>query len=63
MKWWNNFLRYLREVKVELKKVVLPDSKSLWGSTLVVIVVSIILGVVIGGFDLLISKIFGIFTR
>lgn len=63
MKWWSNFLNYLREVKVELKKVVMPDSKSLWGSTVVVIVVSIILGIVVGGFDLLISKIFGIFTR
>ncbi|MEJ5307186.1 MAG: preprotein translocase subunit SecE [candidate division WOR-3 bacterium] len=63
MKWWKNFIEYLREVKIELKKVVLPDSKSLWGSTLVVIVVSIVLGFVVGGFDLLISKIFSLFTR
>lgn len=61
--WWKKFVEYLREVRSELKKVVMPDKKSLWGSTLVVIIVSIILGLVVGLFDFLIARGFSIFTR
>ncbi|HAV93189.1 TPA: preprotein translocase subunit SecE [candidate division WOR-3 bacterium] len=61
--WWKKFVEYLREVKIEVKKVVMPDKKSLWGSTFVVIVVSLVLGLAVGLFDLLISKGISLFTR
>jgi len=61
--WWKKFVEYLREVKIELKKVVMPDRKSLWGSTLVVIVVSIVLGLAVGLFDFLVAKGIALFTR
>lgn len=53
---WRNFVEYLRDVRHEMKKVTLPDRKSTWGSTFVVIVISIMLGLVIGLFDFVISK-------
>ncbi|MDD3803890.1 MAG: preprotein translocase subunit SecE [bacterium] len=61
--WWKKFIEYLREVKIELKKVVMPDKKSLWGSTLVVIVVSVVLGLAVGLFDYLIARGISLFTR
>jgi preprotein translocase subunit SecE len=61
--WWKKFVEYLREVKIELKKVVMPDRKSLWGSTFVVIVVSVVLGLAVGLFDFLIAKGIALFTR
>ena len=61
--WWKKFVEYLREVKIEIKKVVMPDKKSLWGSTFVVIVVSVILGLAVGLFDFLIAKGIALFTR
>lgn len=53
---WKKLKNYLVDVRFELKKVVMPDKKSLWGSTFVVIVVSIIMGVIIGLFDFVISR-------
>lgn len=53
---WKKLKNYLVDVRYELKKVVMPDKKSLWGSTFVVIVVSIIMGVIIGLFDFVISR-------
>ncbi|MGE3062982.1 MAG: preprotein translocase subunit SecE [bacterium] len=61
--WWKKFIEYLREVKIELKKVVMPDKRSLWGSTLVVIVVSVVLGLAVGLFDYLIARGISLFTR
>ncbi len=53
---WKKFKNYLVDVRFELKKVVMPDKKSLWGSTFVVIVVSIIMGIIIGLFDFIIAR-------
>lgn len=61
--WWKKLNEYLSEIKIELKKVVMPDKKSLWGSTLVVIVVSVILGLAVGLFDFLIAKVVALFAR
>jgi len=60
---WKKFKNYLWDVKFELKKVVYPDKKNLWGSTFVVIIISLLLGVVIGLFDFFVSKGLNIFTR
>ena len=61
--WWKKLNEYLSEIKIELKKVVMPDKKSLWGSTLVVIVVSVILGLAVGLFDFLIAKVVALLAR
>ena len=53
---WRKIADYLNDVRHEMKKVTLPDRKSTWGSAFVVIIVSILLGMVIGLFDFVISK-------
>ena len=60
---WKKFKNYLIDVRFEIKKLVIPSKKSLWGSTFVVILVSIILSVIIGIFDILISRGIMLITR
>ncbi|MDY6787317.1 MAG: preprotein translocase subunit SecE [candidate division WOR-3 bacterium] len=60
---WKKLKNYLIDVKFEIKKLVIPDKKSLWGSTFVVILVSIALSVLIGLFDFIISKGLIMITR
>mgnify|MGYP001076513740 CR=1 FL=1 len=60
---WQKLKNYLVDVKFEIKKLVIPDRKSLWGSTFVVILVSIALSVLIGLFDFIISKGLIMITR
>lgn len=47
---------FLKEVKDELKKVTWPKQQEVLRLTFVVIVISIIVGVYIGGLDLLFAK-------
>ena len=57
----NNFigksLQFLREVKMELKKVTWPSRKQTIGSTLVVIVLVIVISLFLGVVDVGLSKI------
>jgi preprotein translocase subunit SecE len=48
---------FLREVKVELKKVTWPTRKQTTGTTIVVIIFVFILGVFLGIFDYSLSKL------
>jgi len=50
-------ITFLREVKDELKKVVWPSRQEVIRLTLVVIVVSLIVGLFLGGLDLFFVKI------
>ena len=50
-------LNFLREVKVELGKVAWSTRQELLASTIVVIVVTVILGFFIGIIDLILSKL------
>ena len=49
---WEKSVRFLREVKVELKKVSWPSKKEAIGSTSVVIILVIIIAVFLGFVDL-----------
>ncbi|MDA8171311.1 MAG: preprotein translocase subunit SecE [Nitrospiraceae bacterium] len=49
--------QFLREVKVELKKVVFPTREELLGSTQVVIISVLIMSVFLGVIDLVLSRI------
>ncbi len=48
---------FLREVKVELKKVTWPTRKQTTGTTIVVIIFVFILGIFLGIFDYSLSKL------
>jgi preprotein translocase subunit SecE len=52
---WEKIVQFLREVKVEVKKVTWPTRKETLASTVVVLVTSIILGFFLGLVDLLLS--------
>ena len=54
---------FLREVKIEIKKVVFPSKDELIGSTWVVIVVVLIISMFLGIVDLGLSKIVGLALR
>ena len=50
-------IQFLKEVRLELKKVSWPSRKELVGSTTLVIVASIISGLCLGVFDILFSQV------
>ena len=48
---------FLRESKAELKKVAWPTRKQVWYSTLVVVVLTAVVGVYLGAVDFLLTTI------
>jgi preprotein translocase subunit SecE len=52
-----NPVRFLRETRDELKKVVWPTRQEVLRLTLVVITVSLIVGIFLGGLDFILVKI------
>jgi len=57
IKFWNKGIQFLREVKVELKKVTWPSRKQTIGSTLVVIILVMIISLFLGVVDFGLSGI------
>ena len=49
------FLRYLRESRDELKKVTWPSKEDVTKYAIIVIVISVLLGVFMGGLDVLLN--------
>jgi preprotein translocase subunit SecE len=54
---------FLIEVKTELSRVSWPKGKELWGATWIVMVLSVMLAIFIGGIDVLFSKIISLLLR
>jgi preprotein translocase subunit SecE len=54
---------FLREVKIETKKVVFPTKDELMGSTWVVIITILIISVFLGIVDLTLTKLVGMTLR
>jgi preprotein translocase subunit SecE len=50
---------FFNEVKVELSRASWPKKGELWGSTWIVIAVSMLLAVIIGGMDIFFSYMIG----
>lgn len=51
---------YIRNVRIELKKVEWPTKQHIYKATILVIIVSIIVGIYLGGLDYLFTNLFGI---
>lgn len=47
----NTLIQYLKETKAELKEVVFPTSKQTITFTMIVIVISVIVAIMLGGID------------
>ena len=56
-KYIDTALQFLREVKVELKKVVWPSRKQAMGSTVVVIILILLVSVFLGVIDIGLSSL------
>ena len=60
---WQNSLQFLREVRVELKKVTWPSRAEVIGSTAVVIVASFLFAFFLGAVDLVLQRLLGLILR
>jgi preprotein translocase subunit SecE len=61
--WWESTLQFLREVRVELKKVTWPGRAEVIGSTVVVILASFLFAFFLGGVDLVLQRLLGFILR
>jgi len=61
--WWQSTLQFLREVRVELKKVTWPSRAEVIGSTAVVIVASFLFAFFLGAVDLVLQRLLGLVLR
>ncbi len=55
--------KFFKEVKVELGKVTWPNRQELIGSTIIVVILSVLMAVYIGFLDFLLSSLFGRIIR
>jgi preprotein translocase subunit SecE len=60
---WGSTVQFLREVRVELKKVTWPGRNEIIGSTAVVIVASFAVAFFLGFVDLLLQKALGLIIK
>ena len=60
---WGSTIQFLREVRVELKKVTWPGRNEIIGSTAVVIVASFVVAFFLGFVDLLVQWALGIILK
>jgi preprotein translocase subunit SecE len=60
---WGSTIQFLREVRVELKKVTWPGRNEIIGSTAVVIVASFVVAFFLGFVDLLLQKALGLILK
>ncbi|MDH5185463.1 MAG: preprotein translocase subunit SecE [candidate division WOR-3 bacterium] len=63
MKFFNRIRKYIMEVISELKRVSWVKRKELIGTTVVVIILSLILAIYIGIFDFIFSRILHLVIR
>ena len=61
--WWETTVQFLREVRVEMKKVTWPQRKEIMGSTAVVILASFIVAFFLGFVDLILQKLLGLIIK
>jgi preprotein translocase subunit SecE len=60
---WAAAVRFLKEVRVEMKKVTWPQRKEIIGSTAVVIVASFVVSFFLGFVDLILQKLLGLIIK
>jgi len=58
-----NIMQYLKEVRVELGKVTWPTRAEATHLTLIIIIASLVVGLYIGGLDIVFTNLLGIFLK
>ena len=61
--WRGAAVRFLKEVRVEMKKVTWPQRKEIIGSTAVVILASFVVSFFLGFVDLILQKLLGLILK
>ena len=61
--WWGTTVQFLKEVRVEMKKVTWPQRKEIVGSTAVVIAASFVVSFFLGFVDLILQKLLGLILK
>ena len=56
-------IQYLNEVRSEMSKVTWPSRNQTVKMTIIVLIVSVIVGILIGGLDLLLTRFFGVLIQ
>jgi len=59
----NKLTKFLKEVQVEFKNITWPTKETLIQLSIVVISISIVISLILGGFDYLFTKSFGLLTK
>ncbi len=60
---WAKTVQFLRETRVEMRKVTWPGRKEILGSTVVVIAASFVVAFFLGFVDLILQKVLGIIVK
>jgi preprotein translocase subunit SecE len=63
MNWWTKARTFLTEVRSELRKVTFPSREEVMGTTVVVIVTSVLFAVYLWGADQVISRLYTAINR
>ena len=61
--WWGTTVRFVREVRVEMKKVTWPQRKEIIGSTVVVIAASFVVSTFLWVVDVILQKLLGLIVK
>jgi preprotein translocase subunit SecE len=61
--WWGVSVRFLKEVRVEMKKVTWPQRTEIIGSTAVVIAASFVVSFFLGFVDLVLQKLLALVIK
>jgi preprotein translocase subunit SecE len=63
MNWWTKTRTFLTEVRSELRKVTFPSREEVIGTTIVVIVTSVLFAVYLWGADQVISRLYTMINK
>ncbi|MDK2896123.1 MAG: preprotein translocase subunit SecE [Candidatus Atribacteria bacterium] len=63
IKWFRSLKNYFSDAWNELRKVTWPSRKELINSTLTVLVVIMVMGVLLGVVDLVLTSLIGLYLR
>jgi len=58
-----NIIKYLKEVRIELSKVSWPTREEIVKLTTIILVASLIVGLYVGGLDVLFTNLLGMFLK
>lgn len=59
-KWWSGIVRYLKEVRAEVRKIVWPSQRTAINLTLIVLAVTVFMSILLGVVDWVFTQLFAL---